>query len=492
LFQSRFVFCGPDSSGWSLIPVLAVQDEKIPNPQVFIFQDSGRKLETIENGEVLKFLHVLDNTLEYVKLLYIPHSELLSRFEGSNDVSKLLSFLHARPFSKPGECLHLRGKIGEWIEGSLEVADSAQYSSKLRHYSGQSDLLFKRAAKHGETGGIMYRPSTTYEWVDAFSSDVSHSQLSNDQESFCSFHQVTLDSFCSVLQAMDIRKILLLGDSLVLQQAQSLWKLLNQEDQPTTLHTLEPNFLHIITCPNHEESDGRLFHFKYQFIRNDLLVESTDPVSIDKDISNCGKSYCYPWFDDFQVDNNIRKLIIVSIGPHAINVGQFQEHFLEFIEHIDRFQQETSSQDKRVDIVMFRTLVPGHYGCSVPGLKPFHDYEEYKKFVQYDKDSLEDKWNWNILLDLNDIVAKSIYKRKNLDLLSSQKDFSKKTLIEVLDIMPMTILRRDGHISDEFRPATVPDGDCLHYALPGPIDWWNHLLFSNLKDIMLNEIKAPF
>jgi len=79
-----------------------------------------------------------------------------------------------------------------------------------------------------------------------------------------------------------------------------------------------------------------------------------------------------------------------------------------------------------------------------------------------------------------------------LDLLSSQKDFSKKTLIEVLDIMPMTILRRDGHISDEFRPATVPDGDCLHYALPGPIDWWNHLLFSNLKDIMLNEIKAPF
>lgn len=24
--------------------------------------------------------------------------------------------------------------------------------------------------------------------------------------------------------------------------------------------------------------------------------------------------------------------------------------------------------------------------------------------------------------------------------------------------------------------------DCLHYSLPGPIDYWNHLMLSNLVD----------
>ena len=32
----------------------------------------------------------------------------------------------------------------------------------------------------------------------------------------------------------------------------------------------------------------------------------------------------------------------------------------------------------------------------------------------------------------------------------------------------MTALRQDG------RGAI--GGDCLHYDLPGPTDWWNHLL----------------
>ncbi|KAL7538462.1 hypothetical protein ACHAXR_008572 [Thalassiosira sp. AJA248-18] len=39
----------------------------------------------------------------------------------------------------------------------------------------------------------------------------------------------------------------------------------------------------------------------------------------------------------------------------------------------------------------------------------------------------------------------------------------------------MTILRPDGH--------RTPNKDCLHYLLPGPVDWWNHLLFSNLLEL---------
>ena len=59
--------------------------------------------------------------------------------------------------------------------------------------------------------------------------------------------------------------------------------------------------------------------------------------------------------------------------------------------------------------------------------------------------------------------------------------------IEALDVVPMTVLRRDGHMGDEFRPRAIPEGDCLHYALPGPVDWWNHLLFNNVKDTVVED-----
>ena len=45
---------------------------------------------------------------------------------------------------------------------------------------------------------------------------------------------------------------------------------------------------------------------------------------------------------------------------------------------------------------------------------------------------------------------------------------------DILDVMPMTLLRPDGHRT-WIRPA-----DCLHYALPGVPDWWNHALQAKL------------
>lgn len=55
--------------------------------------------------------------------------------------------------------------------------------------------------------------------------------------------------------------------------------------------------------------------------------------------------------------------------------------------------------------------------------------------------------------------------------------------VHVLDVVPMTILRPDGHVSGPERCDDCPDNDCLHYILPGPTDYWNHLLFSNLVDL---------
>ena len=47
-------------------------------------------------------------------------------------------------------------------------------------------------------------------------------------------------------------------------------------------------------------------------------------------------------------------------------------------------------------------------------------------------------------------------------------------MVHVFDVYNMTALRSDGHRGG---------ADCLHYAFPGPIDWWNHFLFTYLKEL---------
>ena len=86
------------------------------------------------------------------------------------------------------------------------------------------------------------------------------------------------------------------------------------------------------------------------------------------------------------------------------------------------------------------------------------------------------------MFSYNDKLIRTLEERRNS--LKHNQIHAKPLMIESLDVLPMTILRRDGHIGDEFRPAAIPKGDCLHYALPGPVDWWNHLLFNNLNDVV--------
>ena len=54
------------------------------------------------------------------------------------------------------------------------------------------------------------------------------------------------------------------------------------------------------------------------------------------------------------------------------------------------------------------------------------------------------------------------------------------TRIKLLDVFPMTILRPDGHRVERKH-------DCLHYYLPGPPDFWNHLLLTLLDRGLLGR-----
>jgi len=89
----------------------------------------------------------------------------------------------------------------------------------------------------------------------------------------------------------------------------------------------------------------------------------------------------------------------------------------------------------------------------------------YEKFLQRYSTTLYD---WN-LFELYNQYAKEAMAR---NLTSSVKSM-------YLNVYNMTVLRFDAHVSST---------DCLHYMSPGPIDFWNHLLISNLADLAKNEL----
>jgi hypothetical protein len=70
-------------------------------------------------------------------------------------------------------------------------------------------------------------------------------------------------------------------------------------------------------------------------------------------------------------------------------------------------------------------------------------------------------YNWNQIEHYNDYSYWMIQNRA-------------MAKIHWLNIYPSAILRRDGHIGFQ---------DCVHYYLPGPVDWWSHFFHSMLVDL---------
>ena len=131
------------------------------------------------------------------------------------------------------------------------------------------------------------------------------------------------------------------------------------------------------------------------------------------------------------------------------------------------------------DILFIRTTAPGHEDCQKYS-EPFPNHESYlatnptkEHFYKWDKFSL-----------YNDYLATLLDLRRRERM--QNETFQKSTpQTELLDIFYMTVLRPDGHISG---PECTNERcktkiDCLHYNLPGPLDWWNHLLFSHLQSV---------
>lgn len=157
--------------------------------------------------------------------------------------------------------------------------------------------------------------------------------------------------------------------------------------------------------------------------------------------------------------NTGRMLGLFYIGAHYHNWTHYTEDMdamIEMLKDVNRTQ----------DVYFFRSTSPGHTGClprnkdfdwkTGTRLRPLTNYSEYVVSAHYIWDQFE---------GYNNYTKHLLLKRNRLNL---------QPVMHYLDIYNMPVLRSDAH--------TAP-ADCLHFQSPGPVDWWDHLLYTYLKRI---------
>ena len=347
--------------------------------------------------------------------------------------------------TRTGRCRHIRGRFGRWVQDMM-LAPKMQYKTPLNHLYGKADSSFQ------PTEQMPFRRSTTFKWEPT-------------EFPFCGVVELmTVERLCEALESLDIVRLFMVGDSLQQSHAYSLWKLLGHEDDPQLEDSPPlPSFVKDLDCPKSK--------IQFSYTRNDQMKENNHPVSMPKEIGNCSK-YCYPWTDSYRSHPG-KTLLIASIGTHFHDKVVFQEAFDEFIRTIDSIRRSD-------DIVLFRTNVPGHFDCNdkeIPNKKkPFDSFFEYLP-------TGTNIFSWDQFIHYNEYAERVLYERSYEVRNSKLQNMVK---IELLDVYPMTVLRSDGHIGGEECQGSYcqkTNIDCLHYNLPGPIDWWNHLMYNNILDI---------
>lgn len=323
-----------------------------------------------------------------------------------------------------------------WLKKDTIVVDhylvhhyDHNYCIGLRGQEG----IWVPAKGYSYAGEEAIEPHTEWTWEDSPTS--------------CQIQQLSKDSFCKVVFELQLKRLFFVGDSLTFQMVNSLWQLLGNNDifapKGARGYVTRP----ILCDINLTEQ----FTINFQYVRNDHLTLKEGSCH-----PNYSKDACLPWVDRYQ-QNGDRTLVVANMGPHMRDLDVFKTKFDDFVE----FAISEMNNTRPADLFMFRTTVPGHDGCSEES-SPYHNESEFLKIPAT-------SYQWNNFKDYN------TYAKKKLSNISENINGERNRIPIILDVYPMTILRPDGH--------RLPSVDCLHYLLPGPPDWWNHLLFSHLLEM---------
>lgn len=300
-----------------------------------------------------------------------------------------------------------------------------------------------------------------------------------EPQSKCKVSYMSKTSFCDMMDAHDLEQVIYVGDSLTGQMYLSLLHLIGaspDESNKTMALQEKPKKQHGKSKSGGDRTDiwfpatlacpSRTVHLHRRGANHNLVS--------------------YAWFNDY-VKSEKKTLLVLNIGAHIHSAKGFTKPWDAFISAFKTQLAETKSGDK----VVFRTTPPGHNNCD-----QFH--KPFTSLDQFESKCSTQKFDWNLFEGYNDHVRETLSKEG----LSNQ--------VHVLDVVPMTKLRPDGHMEFEDHPKTaLPEDkasfgrlpgidhtqklDCLHYKLPGVVDYWNHMLLNEIgttKQIPLERLRV--
>lgn len=180
-------------------------------------------------------------------------------------------------------------------------------------------------------------------------------------------------------------------------------------------------------------------HIRLKYIRNDHLFPNPE--------DRMGTDFV-PFVKDYDV-------IVANTGCHVSSHSNFT------------IQNEYSAREfgKIVNgtnkYIIYRTTAQPHPFCTAHGVVDFSNVRNLKdvQLVEFDEESPYNSYQWYLL------------PQRDRQLVRTYKQHISSINFDVLDIFPMTSLRRDGHRA----PA-----DCLHYFLPTVVDSWIQMFYNML------------
>lgn len=345
----------------------------------------------------------------------------------------------------------LRGTSGKWVK-DWNFAKRAGYihANSITEW-GISNLTLETALK---------RNATAWKWID------DNSPVT----------EISLDGFCKVCHHLDITRLFIVGDSLSRGFRFSLEALLGIPPAYSNRNKLFEYITQeqmLIPCSQSANFSGVTVAFqgikKLEQVK--ALVASETPEFISTNPNNTA--------------------IIFNIGVHMKNFEEYKEGFDLMMAWFNSWKVDRSKLH-----AFFRESIPGHPNCT-PGsqldsnkrfqilksdtTEPFKTYTDYIETTQENMQAQiqmknQTSWHWYDFKYANGTIEQCNAYSKEVLFDSTRSKLTRDDELQFhwLNVYNSTILRRDGH--EGF-------GDCLHYVLPGPPDWWVHFFYSALLDL---------
>jgi hypothetical protein len=389
------------------------------------------------------------------------------------------------------DCKTARGKSGRWVQ-DWDMANRTHYALKST-YTNWHEAERDFAPSPDEP----FRWPTSWKWQD---DHCPVAELSSRNE------------FCDVIWELDIRRFLIIGDSLSIEFGISFMSLLGQVPNRPKFNSMFRNFEFF--CPftgldsDEDKNATKSITKSRPAFEFTVLIVRRSPIS---DLQAMCKTAEARTSSNKAWDTSYRKFVLADEHKTAIvfNTGAWIQEGLEeyktgfhcMVDWIDSLQPSHDSDTNRI-LAFFRPTNRPNFDClpqetnsSLVRQSPHTSLDEYyavaqiatknDSIVSIDKSLYKTEngvtfsMNWMYIEAYNDYSRQFLEDRQQKQ---HHQGNSNSSIAEVpiywLNTYYSTALRRDGHVGF---------GDCLHYSLPGPTDSWVHFFYSLLLDLQQEE-----